>query len=413
MSMFFSGRSAPTDRSNQAFKESFWSDFMPFARGRSSGAVNPATALSVTAVLACVRVLANGVSQVPLNVYRPRAGGGSDIAKDHALHSMLHRKPNSWQTSFEFRENMLIQAALCGNFYAFKNMVRGTVREIIPFAPGTVKPDRDVNGVITYWVTAANGECREFPAAAIWHVRGPSWDTWNGIDIVKLAREAIGLAMATEDAHSKLHANGAQSSGLYSVDGTVNPEQYEILSAWINKQIAGDNRSKPLVLDRGAKWTPISQTGVDSQHLDTRRFQIEEICRVMGLMPIMIGQSDKAATYASAEQMFLAHVVHALMPWYQRLEQSMDVNLLSKQDTEDGIYCKFVSNGLMRGSAAVRADYYYKMWQMAALNPNEIRELEDTNPYEGGEIYRVQMNTVDASEPAPPAAEPAADKLTS
>jgi HK97 family phage portal protein len=368
--------------------------------------VNSVSAMNVTAVIACVRVLAEGVSQVPLNVYRRREGGGSDIATDHPLHLILHRKPNYWQTSFEFRENLMIQVALTGNFYAFKNIVRGKIAEIVPMPPGSVEPKRSDSGVITYVYTSAGGDQKELPASAIWHVRGPSWDTWQGMDAVKQAREAIGLAMTTEDAHIRLHENGAQPSGLYSVEGSLDKEQYKALSDWVMSQISGANRLKPLILDRGAKWTPSAMSGVDAQHLDTRKFQIEEICRSFRVLPLMIGHADKTQTFASAEQMFLSHVVNTLMPWYERIEQSADVNLLTDSDMAGGIYVKFVPNGLMRGAAKDRAEYYMKRWQMGTLNANEIRELEDENPYLGGDIYRVQLNTTDASVPAPD--EPAA-----
>jgi HK97 family phage portal protein len=400
------------ERRNQAFKEPFWQGmaglFSGGGRSRSGQSVTAKSALEVTTVLACVRVLAEGVSQVPLNVYRKRDGGGSDIATDHPLHRILHRRPNYWQTSFEMRENLMIQAALMGNFYAFKNRVRGQIAEIIPFRPGAVREDwTALNGIPKYWATGADGSEREFPSEAIWHVRGPSWDTRTGMSAIHQAREAIGLSMAIEDSHAKLHANGAQPSGLYSVDGSLSPDQYKSLSDWVMKQISGENRSKPLILDRGAKWTPSAMTGVDSQALETRKHQIEEICRAFRTLPLMIGHSDKTQTFASAEQMFLAHVVHTLMPWYERIEQSADVNLLTEQDYKDGVYVKHVPNGLMRGASKDRAEYYMKRWQMGTLNANEIRELEDENPYLGGEIYRVQLNTTDASKaidetPPPP-----------
>lgn len=389
------------ERSNQALKESFWGDLMAFAGSRSGRAVTAASALEVTAVLACVRVLAEGVAQVPLNVYRKRKGGGCDVAVEHRLNRILYRRPNAFQTSFEFRENLMIQAALVGNFYAFKNVVRGEIRELIPFPPGSVREDwTSQKGVPSFQVTAFDGSQKEFPAEVIWHVRGPSWDTKTGMAVIKQAREAIGLALATEEAHAKMHANGSQTSGLYSVDDKLDPTQYKQLTDWIEKQITGDARYKPLILDRGAKFTSNSMTGVDAQHLETRRHQIEEICRAMRVMPIMICQSDKAATYASAEQMFLAHVVHTLMPWYERLEQSMDVNLLTEGEADQGLYVKFRPNALMRGAAKDRAEFYYKMWQMGTLNANQIRELEDQNPYLGGDIYRVQLNTTDASQTA-------------
>jgi phage portal protein BeeE len=107
----------------------------------------------------------------------------------------------------------------------------------------------------------------------------------------------------------------------------------------------------------------------------------------------MIGHPDKTATYASAEQMFLAHVVHTLSPWYERIEQSADVNLLTKEEQDAGYYVKHLPNALMRGAAKDRAEFYWKMWQMGVFNPNIILGLEDMNPYQGGEKYRVQSNT--------------------
>jgi HK97 family phage portal protein len=390
-------------RANQAFKESFWGDLVAFARSRSGQSVTLASSLEVTAVLGCVRVISEDVAQVPLKLFRKREDGGSDEEHDHPLSDLLDVGPNDWQTSFDFVENLAIQAALGGNFYSFKNKVRGSIKELIPFPPGAVTESWD-NFAPTYSCTTASGEQKDFPAEAIWHLRGPSIDTKTGMAAVRAAREAIGLAMATEEAHAKLHANGAQASGMYSVEKTLSEEQYKKLANWIATQITGDNRSKPLVLDNGAKWTPISMSGVDAQHLETRRHQIEEICRAFRVMPIMIGHSDKAATYASAEQMFLAHVKYTLQPWFRRIEKSIDKHLLTREDRKAGIYAKFLPNALMRGAAKDRAEFYYKMWSMGTLNPNEIRAMEEQNPYEGGNTYRVQLNTTDASKPVPAAA---------
>lgn len=389
-------------RTNQAFKESFWGDLVAFARSRSGQSVTLASSLEVTAVLGCVRVVSEDVAQVPLKLFKKRKDGGSDEETDHPLSELLDVGPNDWQTGFDFVENFVIQAALGGNFYSFKNKVRGGIRELIPFPPGTVTETWN-DFVPTYSCITASGAQKDFPAEAIWHLRGPSIDTKTGMAAVRAAREAIGLAMATEEAHAKLHANGAQASGMYSVDKTLDEKQYKALSNWIATQIAGENRSKPLVLDNGAKWTPISMSGVDAQHLETRRHQIEEICRAFRVMPIMIGHADKAATYASAEQMFLAHVVYTLQPWFRRIEKSIYKHLLTREDRKAGLYVKFLPNALMRGAAKDRAEFYYKMWSMGTLNANQIRAMEEQNPYEGGDTYRVQLNTTDASQPVPEA----------
>jgi HK97 family phage portal protein len=395
---FLSKMMAPRQRRAQAFTEPFWSGWFPASRSGQNVTVE--TALQVTTVLACVRVIAEGIAQVPLKLYKERDDGGSDPAKDHPLYRVLYRRPNPWQTSFEFREMLAAHVCLAGRFVAFKNVVNGKIRELIPFLPHEVCVDVDQFRRPVYRVSSEiTGQSQDFPAEAIWHVKGLSWNGYDGLKPLQLAREAIGLAMATEEAHALMHANGAQSTGIYSVDDKLLPDQFLALRNWVEKNMTGEARFRPMILDRGAKFVPTSMTGVDSQHLETRRHQIEEVCRIFRCAPLMVGYSDKTATYASAEQMFLAHVVHCLAPWYERIEQSIDCNLLSERDLDDGIYAKFNANALMRGAARDRAEYYFRLWQMGALNANEIRAYEEQNPYEGGEIYRAPVNMGDASDP--------------
>ena len=394
------GRMASSrSRSNQAFSESFWTGFSP--QSKSGQSVNAHTALQVSAVFDCLRVIGEGVAQVPFRVMKSRPGGGSDAAIKHPAFKLAYRKPNTWQTSFEFRENLVFQAGLLGNFYCFKNYVRGRLTELTPFPPGSVTVRQDQNtGKLLYNVTlhstgptssGAPVVCKEFPQEAIWHVKGPSWDTLTGMDALKLAREAIGLSLATEEAHALLHANGAKTSGIYSIDAELNKAQYTQMQEWVTKQITGANRFRPFIMDRGGKFTPTSMTGVDSQHIETRKFQIEEICRRFRVMPIMLGAGEKTSTYASAEQMFLAHVVHTLSPWYERIEQSADINLLTDREQDEGYYFKFNPNGLMRGAAKDRAEFMWKMWQMKAINSNEIRAFEELNPYPEGDEFFIQQ----------------------
>jgi HK97 family phage portal protein len=357
------------------------------ARQTKSGAsVSNATALEVTAVFACIRVIAEGVAQVPLKLFR---SSGREVlpAIDHPLYRVLHRRPNPWMTSFELRETMVIHAALTGNAIAFINRVPGSGRilEIVPICPNDVEIRKDRTGTPEiYIVTGTDGSRREMPPSAIWHVRGPSWDGVCGLEVVKLAREAIGLAMATEEAHASLHANGARISGLYSVEGTLSKDQYDGLRKWIEDKYAGAaNAGRIMLLDRAAKFTPQAMTGIDAQHLETRRFQIEEICRAFRVLPIMVGYSDKAATYASAEQMFLAHVVHTLMPWYERLEQSIDCRLLTERDLSEGLYAKFIAAGLLRGALKDTAEYLAKLVTNGILTRNEARAKLELNPLDG------------------------------
>lgn len=380
------------------------------------------TAVEVATVFACLRVIGEGIAQVPLQVMQETTttnGKTTRIpARKHDLYDVLALQPNAWQTSFEYREMLAMHAALCGNAYSFINRVSRTgsgtfgqrVVELIPFEPGQVVVKRDDNDfTLTYEVTSQSGSRQIFPAESIWHVRGPSWNSWMGLEAVTLAREAIGLAIATEEQQARMQKNGVRTSGVYSVEGTMKDDQYKALKAWIDREMAGSaNAGSAMVLDRAAKWLPTSMTGVDAETLSTRNFQIAEICRHFRVNPIMVFAESKNTTYASAEQMFLAHVVHCLAPWYQRLEQSIDVNLLSEKDRAAGYYSNFVEEGLLRGSAVETQKAIVGYIGGGVITQNEGREKLDMNPDDDPESDKLHL-PVNLLQPEEPAGDPAAE----
>lgn len=400
-------------RHNVAFREGFWENFL--TKSAAGKNVTVETALQVMAVLGCTKVISEDVAQVSRGLFQKRSGeaGGSDERRNHPLGRLFCRRANEWQTGFEFFETLVIHTALAGRFIAFRNMVRGELRELIPLLPSEATPYMEdwIGGRqrLMYRITI-NGEQREVPPSAIWHVKGPSWNGWDGMEVLKLAREAIGLSIAAEESHALMHANGAQTTGMYSIDGTLDDKQYKQLRDWIATSITGANKFKPFVLDRGGKWVQTAMKGVDAQHLETRKFQIEEVCRAFRVMPIMIGFSDKTATFASAEQMFQAHVKYTLGAWFRRLEESIGTNLLTDAEWSEGYYFKFLPISLLRGTEKDRGEFYYRMWQMGALNPNQIRGMEEMNPYDGGEVYRVPVNMAGTDED--PLADPGAKPPT-
>lgn len=376
-------------------------------QSKTGATVNLKTALQCATVMACARVIANGIAQVPLKLYQEDENDRKRTARDHPLYRVLHRKPNPWQTSFEFREMVGLHLALAGRAYAYKVIVAGQIRELIPFEPGKVQAKLGADGItITYEVTGRDGTVMTFGSDLIWHLKGPSWNGWEAMDALELAREAIGLAIATEESQAKLHRNGVRVPGVYSVEGTLNEAQHKQLRKFLAENYAGENSGLPMIVDRNAKWLQMAMTGVDAQHLETRKHQVVEVCRAMGVMPIMVFESDKATTYASAEAMFDAHVKHTLGVWWERIEQSIDCNLLSERDLDNGIYSKFVGNGLLRGSVKDRADYYSKALgaggSPAWMTQDEVRSLEELNPL-GGDAARLPAIT---NAPKPPPAEP-------
>lgn len=358
---------------------------------KSGQSVSIATSLQVSTVLACCRVLAQGLAQVPIRLYREGADGREERIRNHWVLSLLGRRPNPWQTSYEFREMMGFHLTLAGNFFAFMSRSSdGRVLELLPLQPGQVLVEQKPDWTIDYQVTLPDGRWLRLGPEDIWHVRGPSWNGWSGLQSVQLAREAIGLSLATEEAHARLHGNGVQTSGLLSVTGAIKPEDYERLQKFLRKQIGEMNRGMPLVLDKGFTFTPMAMTGVDAQHLETRKYQVEEICRAFGVNPIMVGYSDKNATYASAEQMFIAHVVHALAPLYERVEDSIEVNLLG---SEPDLCVEFFAGAMMRGASRDRAEYFARALGSgggpAWMTQNEVREADGLDRIDDAEADRL------------------------
>jgi HK97 family phage portal protein len=317
---------------------------------------------------------------------------------------MFKRKTSSFQNSLEFRETIALHVVFTGAAYAFKNRVRGQIRELLPIPPHAVTVKQNDDYSLVYTVAGLDGTSEEIPARDIWHIRGPSWDGYSGLNMVYLLRNALGLSMATERAHASRFGNGVQTTGLYSVDGALDDAQYRRISAWIHKHFSGGvNSGKPLVLDNKATFTPIEMSGVDAQHVEARMLQIQEICTGFGVKPIMIGHADKTATYASAEQMFLAHAVHTIRPWHRRFEASMNAELLTEEEAMAGYYFKFIDTELLRGAAKDRADYYSKMFAIGGLSPNAIAEAEDMEGFDDGYTrYRpANMTPITAETNAP------------
>lgn len=373
---------------------------------KAGPAVNLTNTFKVAAAFACLKVLSQGCAQVPFKLFQESTQGGLTKilpARDQPLYDLLTVKPNDWTTSFEFRETIVLHAAL-GNAYVFKNKVRGKIVELIPLQPGWVRKVQKPDYTITYQVTSPQtGAQQDFPADAIWHIKGPSWDGVLGMDVLNLAREALGLSIATEESQARLHKRGVQPSGVYSVDGTLGPGQYKDLKDWITREHAGaDNAGAVMVLDRNAKFISSAMTGVDAQHLETRKHQVEEVCRFFGVFPTMVFQTDKTSTFASAEAFFEAHVRYSLVPWFTRIEQSADAFLLTPAERATGLYFKFMAAGLLRGNAADRANYYAKALgsggSQAWMTADEVRELEELNPL-GGDAAKLPAVT-NAPKPA-------------
>lgn len=271
--------------------------------------------------------------------------------------------------------------------------------ELLPLEPGDVTVKRETNRDLTYSVSIDGHGSQSIGQERMLHIRGPSWDTWSGLDGVRLARESIGLAVAQDEHGARLFRQGATVGGVLTTDSMLKDDQVERLrNLWEHRYAGRENAYRTAILWGGLKWQAMGADNEKSQFIESRRFQVEEVCRAFRVMPIMVGYSDKTATYASAEQMFLAHVVHTLGPWYSRIEQALNRQLLTAEERDGGLYFKFVPTALLRGAHKDRAEFYRVMREIGVMNANEIRAFEELNPYDGGEDYLMPLNMAPVGE---------------
>ena len=273
-----------------------WGGLFGTYQSRSGVAVGWKTALRCSTFLACTRRIAEAVSTVPTKVYKKPRGGKREEAFDHPLYELLDSEPNEWQDPLQFKETLAVHCAVTNNAYAFKNVVRSELKELIPIIPTHVQPKWTNDRTPYYLVTAPDGSQQTFTTAEVLHIRGLSWDGLRGLDAVQLLREPLGLALATEQTHAMLHAHGARPSGIISVNKGLDEKELVRLAAWVKKHYSGlDNVSRVMILDNDAKFTPFDMKGVDAQHIQLRNHEIESICHGMGVLPIVIGYPAEMA----------------------------------------------------------------------------------------------------------------------
>lgn len=364
--------------------------------GKVAGvSVTDKTALQVSTVLACVKVIADGCATPDLHVFRERPDGTREKATNIPEYRLLSRRPNEWQTSFEWRRQMTMHAALTGAGLSLK--VRGDnrrVRELIPVMPGRWDVRKVSRYDVRYRCWDEFGMIGEFSHEDVFVLNGVQWDWLNSLNAVHLARSAIGLAIASERSQASMHENGLRNSGTYSVTGTLTSEQHTRLTNWLKAKSGPANAGAPLILDRDAKWHSTAMSGVDAQHVETRRLQVEEICRGYSVFPIMVGHSDKTATFASSEAFFAAHLIHTLAPWHRAWTQRIDEMLL---DGTGPLFGEFDTRYMRAGSMKDRAMWARTMAETGIYTRNEIRDEEGKDPLPGLDEPLTPLNMSGAS----------------
>lgn len=356
---------------------------------RANAGTDWETAIQVSTVLRCAAIISEDLCSVPWKMMRDERDGRKVEDKDHPLYDLITYGPNEWQTSFEFRKTIGLHLALCGNSYVYLNKVHrrsgDKIVEMLPYEPSKVHVCRKADWSLEYRLLDHNGNEFVTTNRNVWHLKNHSWNSYKGLSALAYAREAIGLARDIESDQRSTHRNFARPAGVLTVDQDLEPAQFELYRRLIDKQVETRLRhGLPMVVDKNTKWEQMSHTAVESQTVENRGFQIEEICRDMGVLPIMVGYTgDKGSTYASAEQMFLHHYKSCTRVWHQNFQESADKWLLSENDRKSGRYNHLVDQALLRGDSKSRGEFYRLMWMIGAMTGNEIRGFEDMDRKDG------------------------------
>lgn len=377
------------------------SSYSFYMGGSSAGKnVNERSAMQMTAVYSCVRILAEAVAGLPLHLYRYKEDGGKERAIDNNLYHLLHDEPNKEMSSFIFRETLMTHLLLWGNAYA--QIIRngkGEVVALYPLMPNKMQVDRDENGELYYIYTRSSDEAKTMEGVTVYltprdvlHIPGLGFDGLVGYSPIAMAKNAIGLAIATEEYGAKFFANGAAPSGVLEHPGTIK-DPSRLRENWNSTFGGSANSGKVAVLEEGMKYTPISISPEQAQFLETRKFQIDEIARIFRVPPHMVGDLEKSS-FSNIEQQSLEFVKYTLDPWVIRWEQSLSRALLN-EDEKRKYFFKFNLEGLLRGDYESRMSGYAVARQNGWMSANDIRELENMDKIlaeDGGDLYLINGN---------------------
>jgi len=365
----------------------FWQEWMGMS---SSGKVVSADkAIHLSAVWACVRLLSESVSTLPLKIYERQPDGSRKPATNHPAYQVLCRRPNLEMTPSRFMLMLVASICLRGNAFVEKKMIGNRLVSLVPLLPQNMVVKRLDNGSLEYTYTES-GTSRVIPAKNIMHIRGFGLDGVCGMMPMMAGRDVIGSAMAVEESAAKIFENGLQSSGFLSADGALNEEQRERLRGYMAKFIGSRNAGKIMVLEGGLKYQNVTMNPEAAQMLESRAFSIEEICRWFRVPPFMVGHADKQSSWASSvEGMNLQFLTNTLRPLLVNIEQEISRCLL---DGDEDLFAEFSVEGLLRADSAGRAAYYTTALQNGWMSRNDVRRLENMPPIEGGDIYTVQLN---------------------
>jgi HK97 family phage portal protein len=391
--MFLSIR-AEGDSGDRSPWGDFWFSPVPFR-----GAPHQLTgdqAMRLTAVYACVRVLAESISMLPFVLYTEDANGAKKPNKNHWLYRLLAVRPNDYQNPMEFREMLQGHLALRGNAFAqIYSNAAGEVTDLIPLPPDRMTIEMLTETNWRYRYRHMDQTETILNRGEVFHLRGLSPDGIVGYNPIEAARESIATGLAAQDYGMRYFQNDATPGGWVEFPGQFKTdEQRNLWREQFQKSQTGRHRHKTAVLEMGMKYHPIQITNADAQYLETRKYSVGEIARLFRIPPHLIGDLERA-TFSNIEQQSLEFVLYTLTPWLTRWEEAIRYTFL---DPDDGLNVEFPFTALLRGDAAARAAYYHNGILDGWMTRNEARLAESMNPLDGLDEPLRPLNMVEESE---------------
>lgn len=375
-------------------------EFLRGGLSTESGAIfTPEGALRVTTAYRCANILSSAVKSMPLDFKRRIDAKHREDADDHPLWQVLQVRPNGWQTPSEFKSFMQLSVLLRGNGYALKVKSLGKVKGLIPLMPGNVTVQQNADLSLTYKYANKFGISVDLAQDEVFHLRGMSIDGYRGMSIVSQAAEGLGLSLQTAKFAAKLFKNGAVVSGTLKHPKSLTDPEIDRLKASLEEFRGADNAQKLLILEDGMSYEKIAMSSVDSQLLQIMELTQYDIAMAFGVPPHMIGLTSKTTSWGSGiEQIGTAFVAYTLQDYLTMWEESIRRDLLG--DSDPRVYVRFNPAGLIRGDIKTRYAAYAVARQWGWLSVNDIREKEDMDPIEGGDVYLQPSNMVPAGSEA-------------
>lgn len=363
--------------------------------GSYGESVNEQSVLGLSAAWACVNLLAGTIASLPLMVYRTDRSGARQVAADHPLYRILHDSPNSLQTAVDFWEFMSASLELRGNAYARVVRSAGRVVSLLPASASFMDVSRTDSGRLRYRWTDDSDNYDETSDTML-HIRGFGGGPLGGLSTIQFGGKVFGISNAIHSAAGNTFKNGLRPSGTLTFDKFLTNEQREIVeNKLVEKFVGSVNSGRPMVLEGGSKWAFLTINPDDAQMLESRAFSIEEVCRMFGVPPHMVGHTQNSTSWGTGlEQQTLGFQKFTLRRRLKRIEQALQKQLLSPNDIAQGITIEFSLEGLLRGDSAARSNFYASGLINGWMTINEVRGLENLPPVPGGDEPRTQMQNV-------------------